>query len=204
MPTPAATTPAAEPRDQAWQLARAAAQGDLQATGALLTLLAPRMIRTAQSLMGREHPDLDDVVQQSLIALAQGLPRFREECTPAQFATGIVTRTVISVRHRSKRRGERFDSEVELESLDAHAKPLGEHVDAERRRVVVRSLLSELPEAQAETFALRVALGFSLGEVAAATGVPLNTVRSRIRLAKEALRRRIEADPSLGALLEVE
>jgi DNA-directed RNA polymerase specialized sigma24 family protein len=47
-------------------------------------------------------------------------------------------------------------------------------------------------------------MGFSLGEVADATGTPLNTVRSRIRLAKEALRRRIEGDASLRGLLEVD
>jgi RNA polymerase sigma-70 factor (ECF subfamily) len=41
-------------------------------------------------------------------------------------------------------------------------------------------------------------------EVAEATGVPLNTVRSRLRLAKEALRRRILEDPALAATLEVD
>jgi hypothetical protein len=39
--------------------------------------------------------------------------------------------------------------------------------------------------------------------VSAATGAPNNTVRSRGRLAKEALRRRIEADPRLLDLLAV-
>jgi RNA polymerase sigma-70 factor (ECF subfamily) len=38
-------------------------------------------------------------------------------------------------------------------------------------------------------------------EVADATGAPINTVRSRVRLAKEALRRRIEEDPTLAELL---
>jgi RNA polymerase sigma-70 factor (ECF subfamily) len=45
-------------------------------------------------------------------------------------------------------------------------------------------------------------LGWSLEEVASATGVPVNTVRSRVRLAKEALRRRIEALPHLAVELE--
>jgi len=68
----------------------------------------------------------------------------------------------------------------------------------------VRGLIQTLPEEQAETLALRVVLGFSLEEVAEATGVPLNTVRSRVRLAKTALKKRIEADPKLLAALEVE
>ena len=45
-------------------------------------------------------------------------------------------------------------------------------------------------------------IGWSLAEMAEATGAPLNTVRSRLRLGKEALRRRIEGDPALAEELE--
>ena len=47
---------------------------------------------------------------------------------------------------------------------------------------------------------MRVVMGWTLEEVSRATGAPINTVRSRVRLAKEALRRRIEAAPELGEL----
>jgi RNA polymerase sigma-70 factor (ECF subfamily) len=40
-------------------------------------------------------------------------------------------------------------------------------------------------------------------EVADATGAPVNTVRSRLRLAKEALAKRIDEDPFLAEALEV-
>jgi DNA-directed RNA polymerase specialized sigma24 family protein len=39
-------------------------------------------------------------------------------------------------------------------------------------------------------------LGWSLEEIAQQSGAPINTIRSRIRLAKDALRRRIEASPA--------
>ena len=42
--------------------------------------------------------------------------------------------------------------------------------------------------------ALHVVLGYSLPEVARSTAVPLNTVKSRLRLAKQALRRELEAE----------
>jgi RNA polymerase sigma-70 factor (ECF subfamily) len=45
-------------------------------------------------------------------------------------------------------------------------------------------------------------VGWSLAELAEATGAPLNTVRSRLRLGKEALRRRIQGDPVLAEELE--
>ena len=63
---------------------------------------------------------------------------------------------------------------------------------------MVRALLDDLPEEQSEALALRFMLGWSLLEIAEASGAPVNTVRSRLRLAKEALRRRVEADPALA------
>ena len=65
-------------------------------------------------------------------------------------------------------------------------------------------MLADLPSAQAEALVLRSVLGYSFEELAAATGSPVNTVRSRIRLAKEALRRRIETDARFFELLEPE
>ena len=79
----------------------------------------------------------------------------------------------------------------------------GDDPEAPRRRTLLRALLDELPEAQAETIVLRVMLGYSMAEVAEATQVPLNTARSRLRLAKEALRSRIEGDQALAEMLEV-
>lgn len=185
-------------------LAERAAEGDMEATASLLKALAPAMLRAARALMGGWHPDLDDVVQQSLIGLVQALPAFRGDCSPAHYASRIVARIAVAARHRARQRGERNDESIELTALPHSGPSLPEHVAAERRRDLVRGLLEQLPPEQAETLAMRVALGFTLGEVAAATAVPLNTVRSRIRLAKEALRRRIEADPQLLMMLEVE
>jgi RNA polymerase sigma-70 factor (ECF subfamily) len=89
---------------------------------------------------------------------------------------------------------------AELESEACADETPSAELEAERRRRAIRELLVELPEEQAETLALRVMLGWSLEEVASATGAPVNTVRSRVRLAKEALRRRIEANPALADL----
>lgn len=184
-------------------LVERAVRGDTAATGQLLKQLAPSMIRAARSLMGSTHADVDDVVQQSLIGLVQSLPAFRGECTVGHFASRIVTRTALAARRRAGIRMDRVDDAIDPDAF-AVDPTQNESVEAERRRVAVRSLLETLPEEQAETLALRIVLGFSLEEVAEATGVPLNTVRSRVRLAKTALKKRIEADPRLLAALEVE
>jgi RNA polymerase sigma-70 factor, ECF subfamily len=202
--TPVPRLEAAPQRSPLFELARVAAGGDMAATQALLKALAPGMIRGAHAVMGARHPDVDDVIQQSLIGLVQALPSFRGECSPQHFASRIVARTAVAATHRARLRGDRRDDSLEVDRLEADAPPPQEGIDAERRRRVVQDLLAELPEEQAETLALRVVMGFSLGEVADATGTPLNTVRSRIRLAKEALRRRIDGDERLKGMLEVE
>lgn len=183
-------------------LAERATRGDTDAIAKLLRLVAPGMLRTAHALLGRAHPDVDDVAQQSMIALVQALPSFRGECSPAHFANSITTRFALAARRRQTTRAGRTDDAVEVDTLFSDARSAVDHVLAEKRRAAIRELLATLPEVQAETLALRVVLGLSLGEVAAATGVPLNTVRSRIRLAKEALIERIEADATLLELLE--
>ena len=72
-----------------------------------------------------------------------------------------------------------------------------------RRREVLRALCEELPETQSEALVMHFVLEFTVEEIARASAAPVNTVRSRLRLAKETLRRRIEADPVLRDSLEV-
>jgi RNA polymerase sigma-70 factor (ECF subfamily) len=60
------------------------------------------------------------------------------------------------------------------------------------------ALHTRFPADQAEAIALLIVLGWSLAEGARVPDVPVNTVRSRVRLAKKALRAAIEADPLLA------
>ena len=75
---------------------------------------------------------------------------------------------------------------------------------AQRRKEILRELLAELPAEQAEALAMRVVLGWSIEEIAVQSSAPLNTVRSRLRLAKESLRKTIESQPGLCEALEVD
>ena len=197
----AAPAPATSP---ALDLARAAASGDVTATRRLLESVAPRMMRVVQIVLGARHPDVDDVMQQSLIALVQALPAFRGECAPSSYASRIAVRTAVAARKRARAQHARRDDAVEADTLaSANAAP-SEIAFAERRKQVIRDLLGEIPEEQAESMALRFVLGWSLEEVASATNAPVNTVRSRLRLAKTALKKRIGANPALAEALGME
>jgi RNA polymerase sigma factor (sigma-70 family) len=182
-------------------LARLAAAGDTAATAELLRLVAPAMFRVVRGVMGPRSADADDALQQALISLIHALPAFRGECEPAGYACRIAFRVALALR----KRGRRFELERERMAADrvydaaAPAIPF----EAARRTSLLRGLLDELPAEQAEALAMRTILGWSREEIAMVSGAPLNTVRSRLRLAKEALRRKIEADPALAEELGV-
>lgn len=184
------------------ELAGRAARGDLAAMQAFLRSLLPLVRRVVAGVLGSAHGDVDDVVQQTLIAVQHALPAFRGECHPSGYATRIALRVAFRARRRSKLDIFRREVLARLSTDDATGHPPSAEVEAERRRGLLRDLVEELPEEQAEVLALRVMLGWSFDEVARATGAPLNTVRSRVRLAKEALRRRIESAPELADLRE--
>lgn len=185
-------------------VAAAAAEGDRRALRMLVEALAPRMLGVARGILGPADPDVEDAAQEALLAVLHALPGFRGECSVLHYATRIGVRSCMTVRRRGRREPVARDQDArDAQTDDSRAVIPGEPVVAARRRAEIRDLLSGLPEEQAETLALRVVMGLSMQEVATATGVPLNTVRSRLRLAKEVLRRRIESDPALAELLEV-
>jgi len=185
-------------------LARAAAAGDSAATGQLLRALAPRLGRVVRAVLGGAHPDVDDAVQQSLIGLVQALPAFRGDCEPLGYATIIAVRTAVAARKRSRTDLSRREDGVEADLMPGPRPSPGEEIAAKRRKEPLRELLDRLPTEQAEAIAMRVVLGWSIKEIAAHSGAPLNTVRSRLRLAKEALKSRIEQDSGLVEALGVE
>ncbi|HEY3669086.1 MAG TPA: sigma-70 family RNA polymerase sigma factor [Polyangiaceae bacterium] len=184
-------------------LARLAGSGDPAATRRFLDRVWPTLSRVVNGVLGSRHPEVDDVIQQSLIAVLQALAAFRGDCHPAGYASRIALHVALRARKNAAVRRTRGETLAQISASDPDVLWPGCEVSAERRKKVLRDLLTELPEEQADALALRVMLGWSLEEVAQATGAPLNTVRSRVRLGKEALRRRIEADPTLADELEV-
>jgi len=183
----------------------AAARGGSQ--GAIRTLVSavgPAILKTLRRVLGARHPELEDAAQESVFAFVTALPGFRGACSTLHFACRIAVLTALKRRRAEPPPTSALpDDDHPAAALpDAGETPLGALVSA-RRRAVLRELLRDLPEPQAEALALHLVLGHSIEEVGAAVGAPGNTVRSRIRLGKEALRARIAADGRLAELLAV-
>ena len=107
-------------------------------------------------------------------------------------------------RHRSAKRDNR------MESVDDHEESLVvqgyEQPDAQVGQAqlddAVRMALAELPEEQRNAFLLFEEGGLGLKEIAEVTGVPAETVKSRLRYALAKLRRALAADFGMAPPLQ--
>jgi RNA polymerase sigma factor (sigma-70 family) len=194
----AAASPAesGRPRDDLASLAAAVARGDREAVRTFVMATGGMVRSGVRMVLG--GGDVEDVTQDAMIELLRALPRFRGECTVAQFAARVAVLTAMAARRR-RRTQERWIARdaCQDDAAGAETTPHAE-AEAERRRAAVRRLLDELPEAIAEAMALYFVLGHTVQEIAAATNAPVGTVSSRLRIGKERLRRRLAADAALS------
>jgi RNA polymerase sigma-70 factor (ECF subfamily) len=176
--------------------------GDQAMMCELVKKVSPAIRHVVRLVMGRNHPDRADVTQECLMVLRKALQSFRNESSVAQFACQVAMRTALTARRRSRSQ-DRIITKARLNiGPDAEVGPSPDDPLEQRQRAgAFQRLMQDLPESQAETFMLRVILDYSLPQVALATGVSINTVRSRVRLAKEKLKERLRTNKNLHELL---
>ncbi len=150
--------------------------------------IAPTVRGVCRAVMGPGHADLEDAVQECLIEILRALPKYRFEGTIVGYASRIALRCSIAARKRGRTREERVRVLADQEAVSA---TFGRQ-DAGSDLWFLCDLIDELPKVQAETVVMRMVLGYSVEEIALAMRVPPETSRSRLRVAKEYLRRRLE------------
>jgi RNA polymerase sigma-70 factor (ECF subfamily) len=180
-------------------VAARAAAGAPDAQRTLLAEIGSPLLRTVRAVLGTGHPEVEDVLQDAMAAVHTALPGFRGECTTLHFACRIAVQTAMNARRRTRFRSRHVSAtpDEELVEIAGGGPSPAELVAGARRREALRELLCELPDAQAEVLALHTVLGYTVEETAEAIGVPLNTVRSRLRTALTKLRERVQADVAL-------
>jgi RNA polymerase sigma-70 factor (ECF subfamily) len=154
--------------------------------------------------MGHRTAEVEDVLQDAVEGLLGSLPAFKGECTVLHFACRVAVLSALACRRRSSFRAQfTADGEPTGDGAPSPAPSPMDDACAKRRRQLLGSLLDELAPAQAEVLVLHCALGFTVAEIAASLGCPIETVRSRLRLSKQALRERIAANRAWAEILEV-
>lgn len=142
--------------------------------------------------LGVELAHLDDAAHDVFLVVQRKLPAFDGQ--QARLTTWLYEIAVrVGRRYRSQRArdGARH---VELASDDERA-PLaagGAELERRERLELARAALAALDEAKREAFVLACIEQRSAPEIASITGLPLNTVYSRIRAARQAFQAEID------------
>jgi RNA polymerase sigma-70 factor (ECF subfamily) len=190
--------------DALLSVARLAGQQNRFAVRQVIEAVAPAMLRAIRKVMGHRTAEVEDVLQDSVEGLLGALPGFKGECTVLHFACRVAVLSALAFRRRSSFRAQFIvDGERVDDSCPSQAPSPMDDVCASRRRQLLGCLLDDLAPEQAEVLVLHCALGFTVAEIAASLGCPFETVRSRLRLAKHALRERIAANHAWAEILEV-
>lgn len=134
----------------------------------------------------RDHGLAEECVQDAFVALWRNAGRFDPE--RAKLTTWLLTvvrnRAVELLRARAARQTD-LRPEVDGDGVDAGAAEAA--VEAERAQLVAEALAT-LPEPQLAVVRLSYFDGLSHGEIATRLGLPLGTVKGRLRLALDRLR----------------
>jgi RNA polymerase sigma-70 factor (ECF subfamily) len=159
--------------------------GDGAAFEALYARWSRPVWRFLAARAGREWAD--ELHQETWLAVIRGRGSYRES---DRFAGWLFTLARNAAIDAARRRSVRPDHE----GGDAAAEDLAEESDAaarldgERRAEDLKTAVAALPAAQRETVLLRWEGGLTIPEIAAHTGVPVDTVKSRLRYALTRLR----------------
>lgn len=180
-------------RDDA-SLVRAMAAGDEAALGQLYDRWHPMVHGVVMRIL-RSGDDVDDVVEEAFWQAWRQASRFDGSRGTVQ--TWILTiarsRALDRVRSLARRREEPLEvgGVSELPQLTAEGSPAMD-AEANERRTVLVAALAELPAEQREALEMGYFLGFSQSEIAERTGQPLGTIKTRMRLAMQKLRGRLQ------------
>jgi RNA polymerase sigma-70 factor (ECF subfamily) len=143
----------------------------------------------AQRIVG-DPVTAEDVTQEAFLSIWRSQAGYdRTRGSVRTWALGIVRNRAIDALRREASRAPRldYDDDAVLE-----ARPSGERTEAEavRRETArtLRSALDELPGEQSKVIELAYFGGFTHSEIAEMLGMPLGTVKGRMRLGLEKIR----------------
>ena len=170
-----------------------AKRGDAAALNALLEAHLAMVYRFVGLKVGPDSPELDDIVQETLIGASRSIRGFQGE-TDAQVAGWMLSIARHKVADHLRARYSRPDQALP-ESAGAALVDTSASVDsvvAERDRAArLRQELTSLTPEQEEVLTLRFLLGFDIHEVAEITRRPEGAVKSLQHRALASLQKRL-------------
>ena len=142
-----------------------------------------------QRFVGRmlyDRDQIDDVVNDTFMAAWRQAGKFERRASVATWLLAIAKNRALSMRQEHRRREEALDDDYAATLVDHRDTPdmVLEQRDGAK---VLRRLTAELPVHQAQLINLVYNQGKSVREAAAIVGIPDNTVKTRMFLARRRL-----------------
>jgi len=177
--------------DLAALVRKVADHADRDAFAALFDHYAPRINGYLQRL-GTPAGLAEDLTQEVMVTLWRKAALF----DPAKSSLGTWLFRIARNRRIDSVRRDRSSAidENDPAFLPSEPEEVGAAMDARRRDARIRLALRDLPEEQVDLVRLAFFEGLTHSQIAELRGLPLGTVKSRIRLAFTRLRRVLEAD----------
>lgn len=143
--------------------------------------------------LGVPESAVDDVVQEVFLVLHRRLAEYDGRATLRGWVYGILANTVRGYRRTFRRKEKPLLAIERDEDLGPDSKHGGPEQRAQQRQdmELLLSLLDELPEEQRELIVLAELEQLSVSEICACIGGNPNTVYSRLRVARDALRSKL-------------
>ncbi len=171
---------------------RRARGGDVEAFVRLFEPLRPLVHAVARRLVG--DSDAEDVVMETYLRAWTHLPGYRGGASLKTWILRIARNACLDLLRRRTARptsslsGETSDDPVVFDVDDPTASSPSEEAETRDSVLMLRSALARLDAPHRQVLLMRYGDGLSYGEIAAAAGVPIGTVMSRLFNAKRKLR----------------
>ena len=165
---------------------------DVEAFERLYDRHATRAYRVALSTCGDAHR-AEEAVQDAFLKIWRARATFRSQLSSFQAWSMIAVRSAAIDVLRYEGAGKRPRlAEHDPDVVDPQSEPLVDSLVRDDQAAAVRRTLQELPAAQSEVIALAFFGELSHAEIAERLALPPGTVKGRMRLGLEKLRREIE------------
>ncbi|MBO0854475.1 MAG: RNA polymerase sigma factor ShbA [Nocardia sp.] len=177
----------------------AAVAGDRSAVATIMTLILPPVVRYCRARINPGHRGricADDVAQDVCFAVMTSLPRYQDRGRPFMAFVLRVASHKVADAHRdfSRQRVDPMAQVPDVASTDGGPEQRALESEANRQ---MDSLLATLPDKHREILVLRLILGLSAEETAAAVGGTAGAVRVTQHRALTKLRSQVRRPGSL-------
>jgi RNA polymerase sigma-70 factor, ECF subfamily len=187
------------------ELVRSARGGDRRAFDRLVSLHLPQVWATVWRML-RHREDTEDVVQETFVTAHRAIAGFRGDSKFSTWLHRIATTRALNHLERAEEKLRRASDSIDVDPEDgpgvasaatamAFARPSRTPLHALEAKELMRRLaecLEKLPAAWRAVLALRDAEERTYEQIAAAVGIELGTVRSRLARARASLKDCIE------------